>query len=86
MSNKTNWHDDIGMDEINDDCYQCQIIDELGTTVAKAFGETPDDCNYNSKLIAAAPEMLQLLKDYFNYGDSRLIRDTACDLINRVVS
>lgn len=62
MSNVKIWHDDIGIDEINDECYQCQVVNQEGTTVATAFGKTAEECNENSKLIAAAPDLLFALE------------------------
>lgn len=92
MSNVKNWHDDFGIDEINDECFQCQVVNDEGTTVATAFGKTADECNENSKLIAAAPSMLEaleiLIKEFSNYEDFTLNQDSAIwnakEVINKV--
>ena len=46
---------DIGLDEINDNLYQCIVTsNELGFNVAHVFGTTPAECEKNADLVSDA--------------------------------
>jgi len=79
-----NWLKDVFIEENDNDNYSCQVEYESSNSIAMVYGKTAKECEFNCELIASAPKMLKLLKDYINYGDSRIVRDEAISLINNI--
>jgi len=79
-----NWIKDVFIEENDTNNYSCQIEDENFNSIAMVYGSSEKECEFNCDLIANAPKMLKLLKDYINYGDSKIVRDAAVDLINSI--
>jgi hypothetical protein len=46
---------DIGIDELEEDCFRCIIYDiETGETFAHVFGKTAEECEERAELLANA--------------------------------